>query len=141
MIRKIEGLNLRITSEPPGFDDVADVAMVPVSDLVIDGDYQRDIKKNGLSVVRKIAADFSWGRFGCLIVCRHGKDSFKVIDGQHRAIAAISIGVKAVPCIVLEGNFEKSEEAANFIGISTRSTGSAPWWWRGMKLPWRQTIR
>jgi len=122
MIRKIEGLNLRITSEPPGFDDVADVAMVPVSDLVIDGDYQRDIKKNGLSVVRKIAADFSWGRFGCLIVCRHGKDSFKVIDGQHRAIAAISIGVKAVPCIVLEGNFEKSEEAANFIGINTART-------------------
>ena len=122
MTRKIEAFNVKNFSSTPSFELVADVAMVPVSDLVIDGDYQRDIRKTGLSVIRKIAADFSWGRFGCLIVCRHGKDSFKVIDGQHRAIAAASIGVKAVPCIVLKGNFEKSDEAANFIGINTART-------------------
>ena len=122
MIRKIEGLDLKNISEPPSFDEVADVASVPVSKLVIDGEYQRDIKGTGLSVIRKIAADFSWGRFGCLIVCRHGNDAFKVIDGQHRAIAAASIEVDTVPCVVLKGDFKKSDEAEDFIGINTART-------------------
>jgi hypothetical protein len=70
--------------------------------LYVEIDYQRSITKNSIKLIREIAVDFDWLHIKP-IVCARTKDSkMLVIDGQHTAIAAVSIGVKKVPIMVVD---------------------------------------
>jgi len=106
----------------PSPDAVASFELVPLGDLVVDGHYQRTMSAKGRSTVARIITDFDWLRFGAISVIRRG-DSFAVIDGQHRAVAAAAMGITMVPALVAIG---EAAEAATFVAINDVRTTVTP---------------
>ena len=71
---------------------------IPIDLLVINSDYQRGLSERSLTIIRKVATRFSWGRIKALSVAPIDGDRYEVIDGQHTAIAALSRGdIKELP--------------------------------------------
>ncbi|MDS9467324.1 hypothetical protein RGQ15_07020 [Paracoccus sp. MBLB3053] len=103
-------------------DRAASFEMIPVSDLIIDGHYQRSMSAKGRSTVARIIAEFDWLRFGAISVVR--KDGkLSVVDGQHRAVAAAAMGIQDVPAMVAVG---EAAEAATFVAINDVRTAVTP---------------
>ena len=95
---------------------------LPLSKLRIDDRYQRQIERRGLSNIVNICNNFDWNRFAPLIVARvPGKDElYAVIDGQHRATAALLRGYELVPCCVVEAT--TLEQPAIFAAVNGNVT-------------------
>lgn len=105
-----------LSERPADFGPAPELKWIAVADLVIDTSYQRDISRQGVTNVRAIAANFSWAKFGALIVAPvDGK--FAVIDGQHRVTAAALLGIRDVPAQVLA--IARQEQAAAFNAINS----------------------
>lgn len=101
---------------------IPEMAIVPISKLRIDPRFQRDITRRGLATISKICANFSWSRFAPLMVARvPGEDGLcSVIDGQHRATAALILGIVEVPCAIV--NATETEQAAIFSAVNGNVT-------------------
>ncbi|MDE2468843.1 MAG: ParB N-terminal domain-containing protein [Bradyrhizobium sp.] len=98
-----------------------DLAWIPLRYLYIDPAYQRAILKTGKANVRRMIEDFSWERFGACVVSRRGKNRYAIIDGQHRATAALNRGdIDAVPCLIVKG--DRAAEARAFNAINGNVT-------------------
>jgi len=83
---------------------------INVTELGIDPDYQRPVLYTGRRNVRRMVEGFSWSLFSPLVVARRGRNLYAIIDGQHRALAAVTHGgVKELPCLVL--SCPRAEEA------------------------------
>lgn len=82
---------------------------VPVLNLRAD-EYNRPVEN---STARRMAKAFNPNLVGTLIVSKRD-GSYYIIDGQHRAQAALLCGVKMLPCLVHEG-LSYSEEADLFV--------------------------
>lgn len=99
---------------------------VSPDELVVDARYQRDIGKRGAANVRQIVEHFDWTKFGVLTCVRvaaaaTGGVAFAVVDGQHRATAALMHPrVEEVPCWVTEASFE--DQARAFVAINSAVT-------------------
>lgn len=93
-----------------------------LSQLRIDDDYQRDISSRGRAVITRICNEFSWARFATLIVARvPGPDEiYTIIDGQHRATAALQLGYSKAPCAVVEAS--ALEQPAIFAAVNGNVT-------------------
>lgn len=89
---------------------------LPLSKLGVDDEYQRPINSRGIKTIEKIAAEFRWNRFSPVIVTPVGPDRFAVIDGQHRATAALSQGFEKVPCYIV--NVDAQEAAQVFAAVN-----------------------
>src|SRR3990167_2061793 len=97
-----------ITRNEPG-----DMKYVPKHSLKVDHAYQRPMNDDKR---RKIAANFNYAAFGCLICAKRPDGSLWVIDGQHRLGAAMSRGdVESVPCIIFDLDGNISDEAKDFL--------------------------
>lgn len=108
-------------AEPHGH--VGRLQMVPISALVIDTTYQRNVSVGSVRNIRRICEQFDWAKFLPVIVTEDG-DKFAIVDGQHRTIAAASIGVTDVPCYVL--SCSAAEAAAAFAAINGNVTQMQP---------------
>ncbi len=85
-------------------------------ELHIDPRYQRERSE---SRVRQIAREWSWVILGVLVVAERPDRTLVVLDGQHRAAAAMSRDdVDNLPCIVFPLS-EIATEAMAFYGINT----------------------
>jgi hypothetical protein len=93
--------------------------VLPVADLHVDASYQREITPGSAKNILRIAAAFDWAKFLPVIVVRDG-GHYAIIDGQHRATAAATIGIEAVPCYVLSCSVAKA--AAAFAAINSNVT-------------------
>lgn len=93
---------------------------IPVSDLVVDQTYQRNIRGAGKSNVRKIAANFRWSCFAPVVVSPVNGGKFAIVDGQHRTTAAALIGIDMVPCQVIVAT--AAEQALAFKEINGATT-------------------
>ena len=91
-----------------------------IATLVVDDRYQRPIYGAGHKNVRAIAAAFQWSRFAPLIVAPVEGGRFAIIDGQHRATAALLCGVAQVPCQVITA--DAGDQAAAFRAINGQVT-------------------
>lgn len=89
---------------------------LPLSQLGVDDEYQRPINSRGIKTIERIAAEFRWSRFSPVIVTPVGADKFAVIDGQHRATAALSQGFERVPCYIVSVN--PQEAASVFAAVN-----------------------
>jgi len=96
---------------------------IPISLLGVDPTYQREIGKISTKNILRICGTFSWTKFLPVIVVRH-EDGYAIVDGQHRATAAATIGIKSVPCYVLEA--DHLEAAAAFSAINGQVTKITP---------------
>lgn len=90
---------------------------IAITDLVIDGRYQRPLLRGNIAAIRKIAGAFSWARFSPIMVAPVAGGKFAIIDGQHRAHAAAACGIEAVPAMV--ALIAPEEQAKAFIEINT----------------------
>lgn len=97
---------------PPPFS--GRIAMARVDRLCISPIYQRRLVRDGWRRVRAMAEAFDWAKFGTLIVRPIGDERVEVIDGQHRAMAALMAGIPKVPCVIVEG-----DAAAIFVAVNT----------------------
>lgn len=96
---------------PPKLD------FLPLAKLRIDDGYQRDIGPRGMRTIAAIHDEFDWNRFAPLIVAKvPGKDVHVIIDGQHRATAALLRGFDLVPCAVVEAS--ALEQASIFSAVN-----------------------
>ncbi len=74
---------------------------VKIAELVVDDRYQRPIYGAGRVNVRRIAEAFSWAKFAPIVVSPVEGGRFAIVDGQHRATAALLRGIEAVPAQVI----------------------------------------
>lgn len=101
-----------------------DLMWLPLTKLVIDGDFQRPLARANWSAIQKIADAFSWSNFTPVVVAPVGDGRFSVIDGQHRCHAARLIGAADVPCMIVQ--LSVSEQAAAFATINGQVTAITP---------------
>lgn len=95
----------------------ATLAHLPLDRLVVDESYQRSITPQGRSNIVRIAESFDWRMFSPLIVVAVEDGRWAIIDGQHRATAALMHGgIATVPCMVIEAS--RAEAAACFAAIN-----------------------
>jgi len=77
---------------------------VRLDELEADGRFNRPIYN---SHVEALAATFSSAAFGCLELWRREDGTLVILDGQHRRLAALMVGVpgdvKAIPALVHDG--------------------------------------
>ena len=75
-------------------------AMVPIEDLWIDYEVQRDVlHKHIINIMKKWDARICSPVSACQLV---GTDRIDTYDGQHRTIASAILGFDSVPCAVVE---------------------------------------
>jgi hypothetical protein len=97
-------------------DDEGCCIWIDKTKLEVDHSYQRPEARQK---VLRIAAEFSWRKFGCLVVSLREDDRHVVIDGQHRALAAMKRDdVSLVPCMVFT-ELQLADEAGAFVGLNT----------------------
>ena len=98
---------------------------LPIAKLVIDPDYQREIKKDGRRAIERIAAEFDWSKFSTVVVAPTPDGRYAIIDGQHRTTAAALCGYSSVPCQVLY--IDRAQQAASFAAINGSVTKITTW--------------
>lgn len=94
------------------------LSWVPIRNLRIDPDYQREIIRNGARNIGKIAKLFDWDLFGSIVVSSLGGAEFAIVDGQHRTIAAALRGIEEVPCLIIYADPAKQARAFSAINGS-----------------------
>ena len=92
--------------------------MIPKEQLHVDYAYQRS---HVTSRVHTIARDWSWVGCGCLIVSERDDGTIWVVDGQHRALAALRRSdISTLPCLVWKIP-SVDKEAGSFVRANTLS--------------------
>lgn len=96
---------------------------IPISKLFVDQTYQRAVSLGSVRNIKRICAQFDWAKFLPVIVTQEG-DTYSIVDGQHRTIAAATIGQEFVPCYIL--SCSAAEAAAAFAAINGNVTPVQP---------------
>lgn len=110
-----------ILAQPKSAGRPPKLAFLPLSKLRIDDTYQRAIERRGLNTIARIHNEFDWNRFAPLIVAPvPGKGLFVIIDGQHRATAALLRGLDMVPCSIVDA--QAREQAGIFAAVNGNVT-------------------
>lgn len=98
---------------------IPDLDWININCLIIDATYQRDtLSQRSQRNIEKIKQNFSWAKFSPLTVADQGNNTFSIIDGQHRYIAAKELGdIESLPCWIIPECSTKSQADA-FIDIN-----------------------
>jgi hypothetical protein len=90
---------------------------VAPTDLWVDDTYQRDLSRKSMLLIKGMVQGFAWNRMKPPIVVDDG-GKLHVIDGQHTAIAAATIGLDEIPIFVVDAP-ALDERARAFVGHNT----------------------
>lgn len=102
------------------------ISWLPLSQLVVDETYQRDLSKASLRLIRRLVERWDWNMYKPLSVAASAEGLYEVIDGQHTAIAAATHGaIELLPCLVLDAA-TVAERSAAFVGINRDRIGLTP---------------
>lgn len=91
-------------------------AFVPIDEIEIDNGYQRPLRNK----VSRMATNWDYNLCDVVLVS-YRKDKFYVIDGQHRVAAAKRVGIKFLPCQIVEG-LSREDEAIRFVALNSNSS-------------------
>ena len=120
-MRQIDISTLKpVDREGIGAGAVPELRWLPIADLVIDDSFQRPIEKHGWTLIRKIAAEFTWGKFAPVVASPIVGGKYSLIDGQHRTHAAALCGFAHVPAMVVV--LAPADQAASFAAINGNVT-------------------
>lgn len=100
------------------------LAWVKLADCGVDHEYQRDMTYDSRRKVEKIAAEFDWSCFAPLIVAPAVGGRYALIDGQHRATAALLVGEDSAPAMIVIA--DKTRQAKSFAAINGTVTKMSP---------------
>lgn len=123
-LQHLERLELKEPLTPIAAGYAPELAWLPVPALRVDSSYQRPVSKAGWATIERIARDFSWAKFAPVIVAPAPHDTFAIIDGQHRSIAAAARGFERVPCQIVR--LGQDGQAASFAAINGNVTPITP---------------
>lgn len=76
------------------------VRLVDPASLRIEGAYQRDLSKKSIKLLRKIVSGWDWAKFKPPI-CAERDHGLVIIDGQHTALGAATLGIAKLPVLVV----------------------------------------
>lgn len=88
--------------------------------LMIDETYQRPLLARNWKVIQRIAAEFDWAMFVPVMAAPMHGGGFALIDGQHRAHAALMVGLDRVPAMIVD--IVPQQQAAAFAAINSQRT-------------------
>lgn len=120
--------------------DKPELKWVPVDLIIVDRNYQREIKPTR---VAQILREFNWAQFGAISLNEHDDGRYSVYDGQHRTAAARAhphiLEVPAV-CVRVGGT---SQEAQAFIGMNVNRTAvtTVERFWAGIEAQDAEMLR
>jgi hypothetical protein len=100
---------------------------LPLRDMCVDERFQRPVTRPGRAMIETIAREFSWAAFQPVIVAPvpGGRPRpWSIIDGQHRCLAALLIGLERVPAMVVRAPLE--DQARLFVAVNTNQTRVNP---------------
>lgn len=131
-LRKIEPLPLPAAERAaPDLGPKPTLLWVKPTDLLVDATYQRDLSRQSLTLIRKMAKELAWNRMKPPVVVMVDK-GFHVVDGQHTAITAATIGIAEIPVFVVHAA-SVTDRARAFVGHNTdRITVSSIAIWRAL---------
>lgn len=89
---------------------------VPIAKIVMDDEYQRDLKPNNWAAIKRIAANFQWSRFSPVLLAPIEGGLYACIDGQHRAHAAAICGFERIPAMI--ATVSRAEQARAFVHVN-----------------------
>lgn len=98
---------------------------LPIADLVIDDQYQRELNRANWKAIHQIARNFHWSRFSPVFVAPSLGGKYAIIDGQHRTHAAALCGIEEVPCQIVQ--MDAKQQAASFAAINGMATKVTPY--------------
>lgn len=117
-LRKIIPMEFPDLPKPEVLGRKPKLVWVRPNDLLVDGTYQRDLSKASITLIRDIIRNFVWNQLKPPIAVEADK-GLHVIDGQHTAIAAASIGLDALPVFVVQAD-TVIDRANAFVGHNKR---------------------
>jgi ParB-like nuclease domain len=100
------------------------VQWLKICQLVVDPTYQRAIGNRGTTNIKAIAEHFNWSKFAPVIVAPIEGGRFAVVDGQHRATAALLRGLEEVPCQIVQA--DRAQQAAAYAAVNGNVTKTTP---------------
>jgi hypothetical protein len=104
-----------------GPKDQVELQWVETAKLHVDDRYQRLVSDRGRRTIRKLIAEFDFAKFGAIVVARTEDGSLTILDGQHRALAAIALNIGWVPAAITKA--ELQDQAKSFVAINANRTG------------------
>ncbi len=112
------GLTLKDLEPSPDLGERPEFEWIPKDLLYVDPQYQRGTaSRRSQALIRKLVEEFNWSKFQPITVTAL-ETAYAVIDGQHRAIAAIMHpSVHEVPCWVVSAPDIKAQ-ARVFLGVN-----------------------
>lgn len=103
--------------KPGAFDgDKPSLKWVAPTSLMVDATYQRDLSERSVRLIRRMIEGFAWNRLKPPIVVQVGAaGALHIVDGQHTAIVAASIGIPQIPVFIVKAD-NLDERARAFVG-------------------------
>uniref|UniRef100_UPI004047CE2C hypothetical protein n=1 Tax=Yoonia sp. TaxID=2212373 RepID=UPI004047CE2C len=87
-----------------------------IAELVVDRRYQRSITAAGRKAIQRIADNFDWRKYQPILVAPTDGGKMAIVDGQHRAHAAMLCGIEALPAMTVAMTLK--EQASGFAAIN-----------------------
>jgi len=95
-----------------------DFDWIPLDRLRVNDQYQRQIGKRSITLIRALVRGFDWTHVRPATVTPTGDGNFEILDGQHLATAAATHGsIPAIPCFIVTTETAQ-QRAAAFVGLN-----------------------
>jgi hypothetical protein len=112
--------------KPAGFEgEKPSLQWVAPTSLLIDGTYQRDLSERSVRLIRRMIENFAWNRMKPPIVVKVGAASLHIVDGQHTAIVAATLGIPQIPVFIVKAD-SVDERARAFVGHNSDRVAVSP---------------
>lgn len=85
--------------------------------LLVDETYQRDLSRKSVRLIKQMVERFAWNRMKPPVVVEVEK-GLHIVDGQHTAIAAATLGIPKIPIFLVDAP-SLDERARSFVGHNT----------------------
>lgn len=98
---------------------------VAPTDLLVDATYQRDLSERSIRLIRRMIENFKWNRLKPPIVVQAGPASLHIVDGQHSAIVAATLGIPQILVYIVKAE-TVDERARAFVGHNSDRVAVSP---------------
>jgi hypothetical protein len=111
-MRAVKALKMPDVAPAAVDDALPEFRLVDPASLMVDDAYQRNLSERGVSLIRRIVAEWDWRAFKPPVVVEVD-GALHVLDGQHTAIAAASHpGIASIPVMVVAAGSHEDRASA-----------------------------
>ena len=119
--RRLEAVAIPNLAPAPRQGAVSQLEWRPLDLLVVDETYQRSISSvTSRKNIKAIVEHFDWRKFSPVVISPVVGGLYAIVDGQHRATAALMCGHDQVPCMIVIA--DRQQQAEIFRAVSGQVT-------------------